>query len=161
LADLGFAIECHFSDAIIVDFTSPSIAMPPRLRLFSARSVAFRTQPLVRQKRFAPLILQQRAASDDATKGPATTPVDPKIKGPNMDPLPHVTEEQAAIDKSMGVAPPDVEQGTPVLEVSFVQPGPFGRRACLKESGITRLTCSARGRFSSEIKMHKTKHRRS
>jgi hypothetical protein len=35
-----------------------------------------------------------------------------------MDPLPHVSEEQAALDKSMGETPPDIEQGTPVEEVS-------------------------------------------
>lgn len=31
--------------------------------------------------------------------------------------MPHVTEEQAALDKSMGENPPDIEQGTPVQEV--------------------------------------------
>lgn len=37
-----------------------------------------------------------------------------------MDPLPHVSEEQAALDKSMGNTPPDIEQGTPVQEVSEI-----------------------------------------
>lgn len=93
--------------------------MPPRLHLFTARSVAFRTKPSIPQKRFAPGLLQHRAASDDASsKQPATTPVHPNFKGPNMDQLPHVSEEQAALDKSMGETPPDIEQGTPVEEVS-------------------------------------------
>lgn len=35
-----------------------------------------------------------------------------------MDQLPHVTEEQAAMDKTMGETPPDIQQGTPVKEVS-------------------------------------------
>lgn len=35
-----------------------------------------------------------------------------------MDQLPHVSEEQAALDKSMGNTPPDIDQGTPVQEVS-------------------------------------------
>jgi small subunit ribosomal protein S7 len=34
-----------------------------------------------------------------------------------MDQLPHVTEEQAAIDKVTGETPPDVDQGTPVQEI--------------------------------------------
>ena len=37
--------------------------------------------------------------------------------GPNMDPLPHVSEEAAAISKAKGTEGPDVEQGTPVREV--------------------------------------------
>ncbi|KAK5053074.1 hypothetical protein LTR84_002048 [Exophiala bonariae] len=92
--------------------------MPPRLNLFTARSVAFRTRPSVPQKPFASTLLQQRAASDNASsKQPATTPVDPDFKGPNTDQLPHVSEEQAALDKSMGNTPPDINQGTPVQEI--------------------------------------------
>lgn len=41
--------------------------------------------------------------------------------------MPHVSEEQAAIDKITGDTPPDIEQGTPVQEVSrniwFRRPG--------------------------------------
>jgi len=33
----------------------------------------------------------------------------------------HVTEEQAAMDETMGNTPPDIEQGTPVQEVSLTQ----------------------------------------
>ncbi|EXJ89075.1 hypothetical protein A1O3_02139 [Capronia epimyces CBS 606.96] len=93
--------------------------MPPRIALTTARSLAFRPKSTIPQKRFAPTLLAHpvRAASDDATKKPATTPTSPDIKGPNMDPLPHVTEEQAALDKTMGKTPPDLEQGTPVQEI--------------------------------------------
>ena len=93
--------------------------MPPRLNLFTARPVAFRTRPSIPQKRFFPGTPQQRAASDDAAKKSATTPEEEaRFKGPNQDQLPHVTEEQAAMDKTMGETPPDVGQGTPVQEVS-------------------------------------------
>lgn len=39
-------------------------------------------------------------------------------KGPNMDQMPHVSEEAAATSKVMGEKGPQVEQGTPVQEVS-------------------------------------------
>ncbi|OAP58217.1 hypothetical protein AYL99_07307 [Fonsecaea erecta] len=96
--------------------------MAPRLSLFTARAVPFRTKPTVPQKRLAPTpgLLQQRAASDDAAskdQSPKKTPLHPQAKGPTMDQLPHVTEEAVAIDKSMGNTPPDVEQGTPVQEI--------------------------------------------
>ncbi|KIX05684.1 uncharacterized protein Z518_03656 [Rhinocladiella mackenziei CBS 650.93] len=91
--------------------------MPPRLSLFTARSVAFRTKPTIPQKRVVRSLLQLRAASDDPSKKSETTPIDSRGKGPNMDQLPHVTEEQVASDKSMGKAPPEIEQGTPVQEI--------------------------------------------
>jgi hypothetical protein len=78
--------------------------------MLSTRSIAFRTRPIVPRKRAAPS-LQSRFASDDPTKAPET-------KGPNMDNASHVTEEQAALDKTMGETPPDIEgHGTPVQEV--------------------------------------------
>jgi small subunit ribosomal protein S7 len=82
--------------------------MPPRLYLFSARSAAFRTKPVVPQKRFATPSPQQRFVSDDVSKQP---------KGPNQEQALHVSEEQAALDKTMGKTPPDIEQGTPIQEV--------------------------------------------
>ena len=61
---------------------------------------------------------QQRFASNDASKKqPATTEVGSNFKGATQDPMPHVSEEQAAIDKITGETPPDIEQGTPVQEV--------------------------------------------
>lgn len=84
--------------------------MPPRISVLNMRSIVFRTRPVVPQKRAAQS-LQQRFASDDATTAP-------EPRGPNMDNAPHVSEEQAAMDKTMGETPPDIEgQGTPVQEV--------------------------------------------
>ena len=91
--------------------------MAPRISLFSARSVAFRTKPVIPQKRIAPgptFLHQQRAASDDATSKHNSN----EARGASEDQLPHVTEEAAAIDKVTGSTPPDIEQGTPVQEVS-------------------------------------------
>ena len=45
----------------------------------------------------------------------AQSNIDPK--GPNMEQLPHVNEEAAAMSKSMSEAGPAVEQGTPVQDV--------------------------------------------
>ncbi|KAJ9631205.1 uncharacterized protein PV06_03998 [Exophiala oligosperma] len=91
--------------------------MPPRLHLFTSRSVTLRPKTSAPPKSFARAALQRRTASDDASKKPATTPVGPDTQGPTVDQLPHVTEEQAALDKSMGENPPDIEQGTPVQEI--------------------------------------------
>ena len=38
-------------------------------------------------------------------------------KGLNQDPLPHVSEEAAAIAKVTGQVSPEIEQGTPIEEV--------------------------------------------
>lgn len=46
-------------------------------------------------------------------------------KGPNMDQLPHVSEEAAAMSKSMGSEGPDLSQGTPVGDVSGEHPRPY------------------------------------
>ncbi|KAK4937380.1 hypothetical protein LTR10_021989 [Elasticomyces elasticus] len=89
--------------------------MPPRISLFTARSVPFRTKPSIPQKRFAPSLVSQRKASDDAST--KTTPVDPNVQTPEMESNMHVTEEQAAMDKIQGNTPPDIEQGTPVQEI--------------------------------------------
>ncbi|KIV98059.1 hypothetical protein PV10_01750 [Exophiala mesophila] len=92
--------------------------MPPRLSLSTVRSVAYRTKSSIPQKRFAQSTSQQRFASDDASKKqPATTEVGSNFKGATQNPMPHVSEEQAAIDKITGETPPDIEQGTPVQEI--------------------------------------------
>ena len=90
--------------------------MAPRMPLFTGRSVAFRTKPVVPHKRIAPgpvLLQQQRAASDTTSKLEDAPPA-----GANESQLPHVSEEAAAMDKITGDTPPDIEQGTPVQEVS-------------------------------------------
>lgn len=95
--------------------------MTPRLSLFTARSLAFRTKPLTQPRSFIQGA-QQRLASNNATDEAAersiNQPKDPK--GPNMDQLPHVSEEQAAMDKITGDTPPDISQGTPVKEVRLI-----------------------------------------
>ena len=56
---------------------------------------------------------QQRQKVKDALAG-----TDEQNIGPNMDNLPHVSEEAAAMSKAMGEKGPDIEgQGTPVQEV--------------------------------------------
>jgi len=44
-------------------------------------------------------------------------PTTEQPKGPNQEQLPHVSEEAAAVDKTMGGTGPEIEQGTPVQEV--------------------------------------------
>jgi hypothetical protein len=93
--------------------------MPPRIAFSAVRTVAFRPKSTVPQKRFAPCLLQQRAASDDAgPKRPDIKPTDPRMPENSNVYSHHVSEEQAAIDKTMGETPPDISQGTPVQEVS-------------------------------------------
>lgn len=80
-------------------------------------TVVFRPKPSLPRNKFRPVSCR-RYASDDASKGSA----EPRVKGPNMDQLPHVTEEQAALDKVMGENPPEIdEQGTPVSEVQILR----------------------------------------
>ena len=78
----------------------------------SVRSLTFRTRPLVPQKRVA-----VRSSIRCASSSQKDLPVSESNKGPNTDQAPHVSEEQAQIDKTMGETPPDLDQGTPVQEV--------------------------------------------
>ena len=90
--------------------------MPPRLSLLAPRRLAFRTTPLVPQKRLSPL--QSRLASDDALKDPVQENPGEQPSGANESQIPHVSEEQAAMDKIMGDQPVEIEErGTPVQEV--------------------------------------------
>lgn len=77
------------------------------------REAAFRPQTLTFRSRII-TTTQSRFASNDQK----VSQVPAGSKGPNEDQLPHVSEEQAAMDKSMGNTPPDISQGTPVQEVS-------------------------------------------
>ncbi|KAJ9607125.1 hypothetical protein H2200_008197 [Cladophialophora chaetospira] len=89
--------------------------MAPRISLSTARSLAFRTKPIIPQKRIASspfLLQQQRTATDDALKHDSN-----EFRGSNEGQIPHVTEEAAAIDKIKGETPPDIDQGTPVQEM--------------------------------------------
>lgn len=88
--------------------------MPPRLYLFTARSVSARV-PNVRHAVKPPFckLSQERWITADEKPLPTAK----KPKGPNQEQLPHVSEEAAAVDKIMGEEGPDIDQGTPVQEV--------------------------------------------
>lgn len=87
----------------------------PRTLLLPIRDATCRNRPQALKRKIAPLI-QTRLAAGDPVK---FTQMPPGAKGPNEDQLPHVSEEQAAMDKVTGATPPDIEQGTPVQEVSL------------------------------------------
>jgi len=82
-----------------------------RSLLLPIREVAFQSQRQVLKRKIVPLT-QTRFVSN----GPVNSKT-PEDRGANEGQLPHVTEEQAAMDKSMGETPPDIGQGTPVQEV--------------------------------------------
>lgn len=88
----------------------------PRCLIRPARELSIRTRPQVLKRKLLPLA-QNRYASDQ----PRVSQVPEGTKGPNEDQLPHVSEEQAAMDKIMGDTPPDITQGTPVKDVSVAQ----------------------------------------
>lgn len=89
--------------------------MPPRLYPLSAWPVNLRTQAGCRAVESALYYkpLQQRWIT--INNKPLPTAEHPK--GPNQEQLPHVSEEAAAVDKTMGKKGPDIEQGTPVQDV--------------------------------------------
>jgi hypothetical protein len=90
--------------------------MPPRVNLLASKCLAFRTTPTVPQKRLA--VPSTRLASNDASKGPVQSNPGGAATGASESRLPHVTEEQAELDKVMGQEPPEIEErGTPVSEV--------------------------------------------
>ncbi len=90
--------------------------MPPRLQLYTGRSLALRSKPCPSARSVAPL--QRRCASDKSRD----LPVAEKPKGPNQDQLPHVSEEAAQTGQTMGETTPDIEEhGTPVKEVCTVR----------------------------------------
>lgn len=92
--------------------------MPPRLYLFTSRSAALRPRTSCGATKPASCKLSQQRWITAGEKPLPTAEQQPK--GPNQEQLPHVTEETAAIDKTMGGNPPDIGQGTPVQEVGGV-----------------------------------------
>ncbi len=92
--------------------------MPPRVRfLKSGRSVAIRPQIPKCASHQTPLclrLLQKRSI----TANEKPLPEAQESQGPNQDQLPHVSEEAAIQGKITGEGGPDIEQGTPVQEVS-------------------------------------------
>ena len=97
----------------------------PRCLFRPVREVVFRPRPQV-SKRKITSVVQTRFASNVSGNDQKVTPVPEgeKPKGPNegTSHSMHVTEEQAAYDKIEGNTPPDIEQGTPVQEVSSLEP---------------------------------------
>lgn len=80
------------------------------------KSLAIRPSP--RHQQWQPCVA---AGSQQRTRTYANSakdlPKSPDGKGPNMDQLPHVSEEAAATKGAMGEEGPDMSQGTPVQEV--------------------------------------------
>lgn len=91
--------------------TPHATKMPPRISFSSTRLLAYRPKPISSAQTLRQ-VAPQRFASDNASQQ-----IPEGAKGPNMDQLPHVSEEQAETDKIMGETPPDISQGTPVKEV--------------------------------------------
>ena len=61
---------------------------------------------------------QAEKINNDAQQDLDAEGVSKEEKGPGMDQLPHVSEEAAAMGEIIGGGQPDLEQGTPVSEVS-------------------------------------------
>lgn len=96
----------------------PLTKMPSTKSLIRpVQDVAFRPASRLLKRKIIPVV-QTRFSSNDQK----TSPVPPGTTGPNEDVgIPHISEEQAAMDKSMGNTPPDIDQGTPVQDVSFIE----------------------------------------
>lgn len=60
---------------------------------------------------------QAEKITNDAQQDIEAEGVSKEPKGPNMDQMPHVSEEAAAMGEILGGGQPDLEQGTPVSEV--------------------------------------------
>jgi small subunit ribosomal protein S7 len=97
-------------------FATQSI-MPPRLYLFSGRSAALRFNSSHHAAKPA-LCKPSQQRWITADEKPLPTAEQPK--DPNQEQLPHVSEEAAAVDKTMGERGPDLEQGTPVQDVGLL-----------------------------------------
>jgi hypothetical protein len=115
--------------------------MPPRVPLLVHKRLAYRTTPTVPQKRLA--VPLSRLASNDASTGSVQSNSGQPQTGASESRLPHVTEEQAELDKVMGQEPPEIEErGTPVSEVCPLStparpvltcPDPTTRQRCPEE----------------------------
>lgn len=94
--------------------------MPPRLNLLAvSRAFPIRTKAPI--ERWRPTAITQLCTPRnrgyvDSSKD---LPISPDQKGPNTEQnaIPHVSEEAAAMKKSMGQTPPELEQGTPIEEI--------------------------------------------
>jgi small subunit ribosomal protein S7 len=90
--------------------------MPPRLNIPAfTRSIAFRPRPQVQWPARSALRLapSQCRLYSDSTKTPAAD----RSKREDAKPIEHVSEEAAAMAKTMGEEGPDLNQGTPIEDV--------------------------------------------
>ncbi|KAF2103855.1 ribosomal protein S7 [Rhizodiscina lignyota] len=91
--------------------------MPPRIPVFSvSKSLPHRSRVAIERWRGdaqLPVLPRCRAFADSSKDLPKSK----DGKGPNMDQLPHASEEAAATAKITGEEGPDLQQGTPVEEV--------------------------------------------
>lgn len=101
--------------------------MPPKSYLRAASCLAVR--PRTTSYYAIPFRQSRSYASDHAPDKPAaerplehTGRLDTEAKGPNMDQLPHVSEEAAAMSNVKNEQGPEVEQqGTPIQDVGLRQ----------------------------------------
>lgn len=93
--------------------------MPPRMRLLLyGRAATMCSRPFHPSSAIGPLCFRlQPRRSITADEKPLPT-ADDQDPGPNQEQLPHVSEEAAAMGKITGEGGPDLDQGTPVQEVS-------------------------------------------
>lgn len=97
-------------------------AMPPRLNVSAfSRSIAFRPKPQVQWParsalRVAPS--QARTYADAPPYADQNAPAQDRSHKPSSEPIEHVSEEAAKTAQIMGQQGPDVNQGTPVEDVS-------------------------------------------
>lgn len=95
------------------------IIMPPQMRvLLSGRAATICSRPFNPSCAIGPLCFPsqpRRSITADEKPLPIADDQDP---GPNQERLPHVSEEAAAMGKITGEGGPELDQGTPVQEVS-------------------------------------------
>jgi len=92
--------------------------MPPRIQLFSATRVL----PIhPRPSNVCPLQLRAVPKPRCFADKSKDLPVADNKKGPNSESLPHVSEEAASMAQTTGTEGPDINQGTPIDEVCYLE----------------------------------------
>ena len=92
--------------------------MPPRIYIFSNTTcLALRPKGFRVPLQCAPTGLHTTARRRITPEEKPLPVADKKAPEPNQEPLPHVSEEAAAMGKITGEGGPEIEQGTPVQEV--------------------------------------------
>lgn len=94
--------------------SNPTSAMPPPPA--PLRAFAFRPRPRGALLKYRPsLVIRNASETNSPEKLPQASPGQP---GPNTQQQEHVSEEAAKMAKIEGKEGPDLDQGTPVQEVS-------------------------------------------